>query len=247
MDRIKVYTSSSSSFPKGSFENPYTRKEYDDIIDSDKDWPGGYVDDLGYVAGDTIITGSYFSEDSWFDSWDFFSDPWGSSSYDYGGGSSSSSNTGGGSGRPKRDGNVIYVNGGHSGSSSNNTAQNYSVQRAVEYLEKHAYPSYNSKCGYCARAVREALEAGGLSTTGHPRSAYEYKDFLPKIGFHAVEENNYVPQKGDIIVINKIEGHPNGHIAMYSGKKWISDFVQIDMWGGSAFRNNKAAHVFFRK
>lgn len=27
MDKIKVYSSSSSSFPKGSFENPYTRKE----------------------------------------------------------------------------------------------------------------------------------------------------------------------------------------------------------------------------
>lgn len=75
----------------------------------------------------------------------------------------------------------------------------------------------------------------------NPYTEKEYNDI------HAVEENNYVPQKGDIIVINKIEGHPNGHIAMYSGKKWISDFVQIDMWGGSAFRNNKAAHVFFRK
>ena len=82
---------------------------------------------------------------------------------------------------------------------------------------------------------------------GHPGSAYEYKDFLPQKGFYVVSEDSYVPRKGDIIVIDKIAGHPNGHIAMYSGSQWISDFVQRDMWGGSAFRNSKAAHVIFRK
>ena len=93
---------------------------------------------------------------------------------------------------------------------------------------------------------REALEAGGLSTTGHPVSACDYDTFLPKIGFHSVDKNNYSPQKGDIIVLEAVEGHPNGHIAMYSGSKWISDFVQSDMWGGSAFRN-KAEYTLFRR
>lgn len=109
MDKIKVYSSSSSSYPKGSSSNPYTQEEYDDIINSGKDWPGGFVEGLGYVAGDTIITSSYFSEDSWEDS--SYSDPWGdsSSSQGTGGGSHGNSNSGGqggssGSGHTNYDG-----------------------------------------------------------------------------------------------------------------------------------------------
>lgn len=249
MDKIKVYSSSSSSFPKGSFENPYTRKEYDDIINSDKDWPGGYVSGLGYVAGDTIITGSWLSDDSWLDSWEdsSYSDPWADSGSGSNSGSTGTSGgTGGGGG--SHGGNIpngTIINGGNQ--QQGGGTGGYSVQRAVDYLVTHAYPSYNSKCGFCARAVRLSLEAGGLSMVGHPGSAYEYKDFLPKIGFYAVSEVSYVPRKGDIVVIDRIDGHPNGHIAMYSGSQWISDFVQRDMWGGSAFRNSKAAHVIFRK
>ena len=29
----------------------------------------------------------------------------------------------------------------------------------------------------------------------------------------------------------------HGHIAMFTGGEWISDFIQRDMWGGSAYRN----------
>ena len=249
MDKINVYSSSTSSFPKGSYENPYTYKEYDDIMNSGEDWPGGYVIGLGYVAADTIITGSWLSDDSWFDSWEdsSYSDPWSGSSSE---GSSSSSSTsgetgggGGGLGGNVPNDTITIVGNQQQGGGSGG----YSVQKAVDYLVKHAYPSYNSECGHCARAVRLALEAGGMSTVGHPESACDYKDFLPKLGFYAVDEDSYVPHKGDIVVIDKISGHPYGHIAMYSGSQWISDFVQKDMWGGSAFRNSKAAHVIFRK
>ncbi len=96
MDKIKVYSRSSSGFPKGSLENPYTRKEYEDMMDNGEEWPGGYVEGLGYVAADTVITGSCFSEDSWEDS--SWSDPWEGSSSEDGSGSSHGSGGSGGSG-----------------------------------------------------------------------------------------------------------------------------------------------------
>ena len=37
--------------------------------------------------------------------------------------------------------------------------------------------------GSCAKFVRTYIEAGGVKTTGHPVSAYQYASFLPKIGF----------------------------------------------------------------
>ncbi len=93
MDKIKVYrvaSTSGKSSPKGSLDNPYTVEEYEEYLDSGKDWPGGYVKDMGYIAADTIIVGSYPSDDSWWDSWEdsSWSDPWGSSG--------SSSGSGGG-------------------------------------------------------------------------------------------------------------------------------------------------------
>ena len=94
--------------------------------------------------------------------------------------------------------------------------------------------------------MRKALEAGGLSTVGRPTSACDYDTFLPNKGFYEVDKNNYTPRKGDIIVLEAVENHPHGHIAMYSGSNWVSDYVQRDMWGGSAFRN-KAEYSIFRK
>ena len=103
MDKIKVYrvaSTSGKSSPKGSLDNPYTVEEYEEYLDSGKDWPGGYVKDMGYIAADTIIVGSYPSDDSWWDSWEdsSWSDPWEGSSSEDGSGSSHGSGGSGGSG-----------------------------------------------------------------------------------------------------------------------------------------------------
>lgn len=111
----------------------------------------------------------------------------------------------------------------------------YDVKAATDYLRAHAH---STSQGQCARAVREALEAGGLCTDGRPGSAKDYDSFLPSLGFYEVDPNNYIPQAGDIVVHEAKEGHEHGHIAMYDGSDWISDFIQRDMFGGSAYRND---------
>lgn len=124
-------------------------------------------------------------------------------------------------------------NGNHD--QGNGNRGNYNVNDATQFLRDHAQERSQ---GRCAAAVRQALEAGGLDTTGRPNAAGDYDSFLPGLGFHEVDINGYVPQEGDIVVHEPREGHEYGHIAMYDGENWISDFVQRDMFGGSAYRND---------
>jgi RHS repeat-associated protein len=116
-----------------------------------------------------------------------------------------------------------------------NTAGGYDIDKAISALDKNALPN-SSK--YCARYVRYALEKGGLNTKGHPVSAKDYDSFLLQKGFQVVEPPNYFPMKGDIVVMKAFKGskpHPDGHIQMYNGTKWESDFRQSNFWPGSDY------------
>lgn len=126
-------------------------------------------------------------------------------------------------------------NEGYDGRDEGRDDGNYNVNAAIQHLRDNALARSQ---GSCARYVRQALEAGGLNTTGRPDAAGDYDTFLPTIGFQAVDVNNYVPQAGDIVVHEAREGREWGHIAMYDGQNWISDFIQRDMFGGSAYREN---------
>lgn len=112
----------------------------------------------------------------------------------------------------------------------------WNLYAAVDYLIKHAKPKSASP-HECAKYVRLAIEAGGISTAGRPVSAYKYKDFLPKIGFKSIGSifgknaqdrwTKNSARKGDIAVMDHGQ---HGHICMYSGYQWISDFKQNHMW-----------------
>ena len=125
---------------------------------------------------------------------------------------------------------------------------NWNVDKAVETLNNNAL---SSSSGYCARYVRFALEAGGINTNGRPGSAKDYDTFLLNKGFNKVSSVNYKPITGDIVVMEAFVGlkkvHPHGHIQMFNGKKWISDFVQKDFWPGSDYRNSQPISTILRK
>lgn len=122
----------------------------------------------------------------------------------------------------------------------------YDVDEATTYLTDNAQHKSQHEC---ARYVRLAIQAGGCPTYIHPASAKEYDTFLPKLGFKSIPLANYTPVKGDIIVIKPPHqsGHEHGHIAMYNGKKWISDFTQRDMYGGSIYRKKGTEYYLFRR
>ena len=96
------------------------------------------------------------------------------------------------------------------------------AKKAADYARNNA----NKKSvGYCARYVANALENGGFSFTRQP-SAYMYhtNGILTNMGFKSIQGGS--PQKGDVYVEEATSTHPDGHIAIYDGNNWVSDFIQ---------------------
>lgn len=102
--------------------------------------------------------------------------------------------------------------------------------------------------GKCAKFVRTFIEAGGISTAGRPIAAKDYVNFLPRIGFRHITSlqdrqsqtswTSTQARPGDVAVMD----HGRyGHICMYTGNKWVSDFVQNNMW---VYQGDGLVHVF---
>lgn len=125
--------------------------------------------------------------------------------------------------------------------SNNTTLQNFSANfqspiSAVERLTSNSAPSIAAasasgaalgrSIGLCAKYVRRALQAAGYSFTPQP-SAYQYANgTLASAGFVKLSNDNYVPQVGDVAVFNRTAKNPHGHIQIYDGNQWVSDFRQ---------------------
>lgn len=123
----------------------------------------------------------------------------------------------------------------------------FDIDSAVETLNKNAHATSQQQCG---RYVRLALEDGGINTSNALNNlelthAYKYDKFLSNQGFSKIGQNtlnSYSPLKGDIIVFKNTSNHLSGHIQMFNGSNWVSDFVQQtpypwnDYGGYSIFR-----------
>lgn len=110
----------------------------------------------------------------------------------------------------------------------------YSVDKAVDYLNTHAESHSRNMC---ALYVERAINAGGQPAFILPAWGYAY--VLPYMGFDEVESNNYKPQKGDIVVFPKVKNHIWGHIAMWNGKQWVSDFRQKGLVVAKEYNSNQ--------
>lgn len=112
---------------------------------------------------------------------------------------------------------------------------------AAIYLSSHAE---SGSTGNCARYVRLAIEHGGI-TLAHTASARNYGGPLGAAGFYEVSGTN--PKKGDVAVIQSITGHPDGHMAMYDGTRWISDFKQYHgFYPSQQYRNAHPPYKIYR-
>ena len=99
----------------------------------------------------------------------------------------------------------------------------FNIDAAVKHLIEHSHPK---TLHMCAKYVADALYAGNLRFNAQP-SAYLYhtNKILLNLGFKLIPRPN-PPKKGDVYVQNKTKSHIHGHIAMFSGQQWISDFRQ---------------------
>ena len=109
----------------------------------------------------------------------------------------------------------------------------YSIDNAVVYLNEHAETSSHNMC---ALYVERAINAGGQPAFILPAWGYAY--VLPHMGFNEIERIAYKPMKGDIVVFPRVRGHIFGHIAMYNGRQWISDFKQHSLIVNSAYTHS---------
>ena len=113
--------------------------------------------------------------------------------------------------------------------------------------------------GLCATYVKCALEAGGYPYFSCNGGACA--DVFEKNGFEEIYRSgpgeswdtvDYKWKNGDVMTIDPFGSHEVGHVAMWSGSKWISDFVQPNSAcynrGSSATKNawNEGKYRFFR-
>jgi len=117
------------------------------------------------------------------------------------------------------------------------------MAKAAEYARKHAK---KKSIGYCAKYVANALEYAGLKFQRQP-SAYMYhtRGILSKAGFGLVSKGmkGYTPEPGDVCVIDRFNSHEHGHICIYDGRNWISDFVQN---GPNVYKDGPGPMYFYR-
>ena len=121
----------------------------------------------------------------------------------------------------------------------------FNVEKAVNTLIGLAFASPQSKC---ALHIRLALDAGGVEIRPTIGQAKLFNPALERYGFEKIRLSKgvlidnqncrlYKPELGDIAVIPNVPGgRSEGHIAMFTGEFWYSDFKQIDMWGGPWYR-----------
>lgn len=99
-------------------------------------------------------------------------------------------------------------------------------ESAAQYATKHAE---RKSVGLCTHYVRKALITGGIPLYyAFGAATKDYKHILPLLNFEMIGDNiNDVKKKpGDIIVFQSHGGRKHGHIAMWNGKQWVSDFKQ---------------------
>ncbi|MDB4582936.1 RHS repeat-associated core domain-containing protein [Draconibacterium sp.] len=139
------------------------------------------------------------------------------------------------------------------GISSTPGGNTYNIDAAVGYLEANAHASWKTAEGQCALYVRIAIGKGGINTNKHPVGAAQYGPYLEKWGFSSVNIINPQYLRGDIAVIQGYpggtagaDGVPYGHMQMYNGSQWISDFKQDNFWPGPGYRKNTPSFIIYR-
>lgn len=104
------------------------------------------------------------------------------------------------------------------------------AQAAADYATSHALKGSAKKC---AEYVNNALRAQGIKIWGHGR---DVAGNLLKTGkFQSIAYNGkYIAQKGDVMSIPSIAGHQHGHVAIFNGEYWVSDYIQTNKRGNTA-------------
>jgi hypothetical protein len=120
----------------------------------------------------------------------------------------------------------------------------WNIAAAIRQLENARLPSPGTR--RCVAHVKAGLAAGGIPLEGGPLSAKDYGPILEADGFQAIGANAPL-QAGDVVVIQSAVRRPHGHMAMYNGREWISDFRQGDLYPGPHYRKEQPEYTIYRR
>jgi uncharacterized Zn-binding protein involved in type VI secretion len=144
-------------------------------------------------------------------------------------------------------------------------ASKANVDKMLEQLKLNAVPPYDKNGkrqygeGYCARHVANAIESSGVNLGSRPKNAKDFGQNLADAGFrNAHVDTSYASRpelwkKGDVIIIQGVgefgsKTYP-GHMAMFDGQYWVSDFVQDSasgIWAGPTFKKAQPLFQVYR-
>lgn len=119
---------------------------------------------------------------------------------------------------------------------SGNVPKDHRAVKAATHATRKANPS---STGYCAKYVANALQAGGYKFT-RQNSAFQYANGpLANAGFTRITDNGKY-QIGDVIVWpahgkSLKGGGIHGHIQIFNGRNWVSDFIQNSIRPGAQY------------
>ena len=111
----------------------------------------------------------------------------------------------------------------------------WNPQEAAKYATENAQ---RKSVGLCAMYIRKAMIAGRIPLHHLRGDAWHYKYILPILGFRETG-NRETPEIGDIVVFQPIENRKYGHIAIWNGNQWVSDFKQKNMIPAKAYHKTK--------
>ncbi|AUC76030.1 hypothetical protein [Olleya sp. Bg11-27] len=126
---------------------------------------------------------------------------------------------------------------------NNNVKDGFDIDAAVSHLNRKAHPKSIHRC---ALYVREAIDAGGLLGLSGDAEKYYNTDRLINKGFTMIGTNKetITLKKGDIAAFKEQIGHKWGHIAMYNGNQWVSDFKQNRFWVSKKYEAANEYKIF---
>ena len=112
------------------------------------------------------------------------------------------------------------------------------ARKAADYATKHALPRSNKDC---AKYVNRSFRAQGINVWGHGKDVA--KNLIATGKFQSIPySKDYVPQIGDVMSLPAGHGQnaKAGHVAIWNGRYWVSDFVQKNTRGNTAATSDES-------
>ncbi len=131
------------------------------------------------------------------------------------------------------------------------------AERLSQGLDHHLRYG-RSQCAHYVKLAISSPNGGGLKLENSGiNSAKDYGPCLISNGFIAVSGvttslvggiyNITGQQPGDVVVVQNAPNHPHGHMAMFDGTNWVSDYVQVKgFYPAQVYRTNNISYVLYR-